>query len=261
MSLINAQALRVVSRQQVLLDGVDITLEPGQMLGLIGPNGAGKSTLLRLLAGIRAPASGTIHLNKTLLANYPPGVRARHIAYLPQAGDVAWPMSVERLVALGRSPHLGPWQQPDAGDQTIIEGILERTDLLTLRERRYDTLSGGEQARVKLARALVTEADILLADEPVAALDPAHQLDVMDLLQESCAAGRAVIVVLHDLSLAAHYCHRLHLLHQGRTLAQGEPEQVLSAENLQAAYAITLDHGDRDSLFTLPWRRVRATTR
>ncbi|MET0089060.1 MAG: ABC transporter ATP-binding protein [Candidatus Thiodiazotropha sp.] len=255
MSLLKGQALRVVRRQQALLDGVDIALQPGELLGLIGPNGAGKSTLLRLLAGIRNADSGGVLFRDAHLGSYEPATRARHIAYLPQAGDVAWPMSVERLVTLGRTPHLGPWQQLGPGDRAIIDRVLERTDLLGLRERPYDTLSGGEQARVRLARALATEADVLLADEPVATLDPAHQLDVMDLLREICDAGRAVIVVLHDLSLAAHYCDRLHLLHRGRTLAEGNPGEVLCEENLQSAYAITLDHDHREHRFKLPWRR------
>ncbi len=256
MSLLKGQALRVVRRQQALLDGVDIALQPGQLLGLIGPNGAGKSTLLRLLAGIRSADSGGVLFREAPLGSYEPATRARHIAYLPQAGDVAWPMSVERLVTLGRTPHLGPWQQPGPGDRAIIDRVLARTDLLGLRHRPYDTLSGGEQARVRLARALATEADVLLADEPVAALDPAHQLDVMDLLRENCDAGRAVIVVLHDLSLAAHYCDRLHLLHRGRTLAEGDPGEVMSEANLQAAYGITLDSDDRKRPFKLPWRRL-----
>ncbi|MET0066891.1 MAG: ABC transporter ATP-binding protein [Candidatus Thiodiazotropha sp.] len=255
MSLLSARSLRVVRGQQALLDGVNIELQPGRLLGLIGPNGAGKSTLLRILAGIRSADTGSVHFRGVPLSDLATQTRARHIAYLPQTGDVAWPMSVERLVALGRAPHLGPWQQPGTKDREEIERVLWRTDLLALRQRPYDTLSGGEQARVRLARALVTEADILLADEPVAALDPAHQLDVMDLLRENCSAGRAVIVVLHDLALAAHYCDRLHLLHAGRTLAEGDPGEVLSEENLQTAYAIALDHGEPNNRFKLPWRR------
>lgn len=135
---------------------------------------------------------------------------------------------------------------------------MEQTDLLSFRHRPFNHLSGGEQARVLLARALVTGADILLADEPVSALDPAHQLDVMELLSAQCECGRSVIVVLHDLSLAAHYCHRLQLLHQGRTLAAGSSEKVISAKNLETAYAIASNSsGELDlSSFKLHWKRL-----
>jgi iron complex transport system ATP-binding protein len=167
-------------------------------------------------------------------------------------------MQVERLVELGRIPHLEPWQKLGAGDRDIIEAVLHQTDLETFRNRQFNTLSGGEQARVLLARALVTGADILLADEPVSALDPAHQLDVMELLKAQCNCGRAVIVVLHDLSLAIHYCYRLQLLHEGRTLAAGTGERVITAENLEAAYAIASNSSSELDLssFRLNWRRL-----
>ena len=159
---------------------------------------------------------------------------------------------------LGRLPHLESWQRPTPRDRSIIERVIVQTDLLHLRERPFNRLSGGEQARVLLARALVTEPDILLADEPVAALDPAHQLDVMQLLSDHCEAGQSVIVVLHDLTLAAHYCHRLQLLYEGATLADGEVDEVLSDDNLATAYAIELIESDDEVLtpFSLPWRRL-----
>ncbi|MEW8683368.1 MAG: ABC transporter ATP-binding protein, partial [Candidatus Thiodiazotropha endolucinida] len=195
--------------------------------------------------------------NGTPISSAPRGERARRIAYLPQLSEIAWPMSVERIVALGRTPHLEPWQAPGQEDRKLIERVICQTDLLALRHRAFNTLSGGEQARVLLARALVTEPDILLADEPVSALDPAHQLDVMTLLSEHCEAGHAVIVVLHDLNLAAHYCQRLQLLYEGSTLADGEVEAVLSEENLMRAYEIAINPPtETASLFSLTWRRL-----
>lgn len=243
---------------RVILDQVHIRLARGEMLGLIGPNGAGKSTLLRLLAGVLQPDDGQLTLDDRSFTGLPMGERAKRIAYLPQLNQIAWPLKVERLVELGRIPHLEPWQHPGADDRTIVERVMGQTDLLALRGRTFDTLSGGEQARVLLARALVTEPDILLADEPVAALDPAHQLDVMELLADHCNSGRSVIVVLHDLTLAAHYCQRLQLLHEGATLAEGEPEKVLSEKNLANAYAIELMEtaASPNTPFTLPWRRL-----
>lgn len=241
-----------------ILDDVEIRLARGEMLGLIGPNGAGKSTLLRILAGVLEADEGALLLNDKPLASLSRQERARRIAYLPQLSSIAWPLSVERLVELGRTPHLEPWQHPGPGDRAIIERVIVQTDLLALRHRPFDTLSGGEQARVLLARALVSEPDILLADEPVAALDPAHQLDVMQLLSEHCETGQSVIVVLHDLTLAAHYCHRLQLLLEGATLADGEVDEVLTDDNLADAYAIELVESDNGGYppFVLPWRRL-----
>jgi iron complex transport system ATP-binding protein len=256
--MLNAEGLCFSRGERVILDLVDLQLARGEILGLIGPNGAGKSTLLRLLAGVLPVAEGSLSLNGHALDTLSRQERARRIAYLPQSHQVAWPLSVERLVELGRLPHLESWQQPGPKDRAIIERVIVQTDLLALRQRRFDTLSGGEQARVLLARALVTEPDILLADEPVAALDPAHQLDVMELLSDHCEKGHSVIVVLHDLTLAAHYCDRLQLLFEGSTLAEGLVEEVLSEVNLAQAYAIELSAPDESVClpFALPWRRL-----
>jgi len=256
--MLYGESLALSRNGRPILEGVEIELSRGEMLGLIGPNGAGKSTLLRILAGVLQPDAGQLWLDGKPLAELSRGERARRIAYLPQSSGVAWPLSVERLVELGRIPHLESWQRPGPRDRSVIERIIVQTDLLALRQRSFNTLSGGEQARVLLARALVTEPDILLADEPVAALDPAHQLDVMQLLSDHCEAGQSVIVVLHDLTLAAHYCHRLQLLYQGATLDEGAPEDVLSEENLATAYAIELAGlGETEfSPFALPWRRL-----
>jgi iron complex transport system ATP-binding protein len=243
---------------QAILEQVDLHVETGEMLGLIGPNGAGKSSLLRLLAGVTLADRGTLTLAGKSLNQLSPKARAQRIAYLPQLSEIAWPMSVERLVSLGRLPHLEHWQQATPEDRQVIERVIAQTDLTAFKNRTYNSLSGGEQARVLLARALVTEADILLADEPVSALDPAHQLDVMALLKNYVEAGHSVIIVLHDLALAAHYCNRLQLLHQGKTLAEGHADQVLSDHYLEAAYGIAIKQTERrpGHGFALPWRRL-----
>jgi iron complex transport system ATP-binding protein len=258
-TLLEGDALYFSHNGQTILEGVEITLKTGEMLGLIGPNGAGKSTLLKLVAGLLEPDKGELSLDGEPFDASTPGERARRIAYLPQLSSVAWPMQVERLVELGRIPHLEPWQKLGTKDRDIIEAVIEQTDLQAFRHRSFNNLSGGEQARVLLARALVTGADVLLADEPVSALDPAHQLDVMELLSAQCDCGRSVIVVLHDLSLAAHYCHRLQLLHQGRTLAAGSNEKVITANNLETAYAIASNSSSELDLssFKLNWRRLK----
>lgn len=259
MTLLKGDALYFSRNEQSILENVAITLAKGEMLGLIGPNGAGKSTLLKLVAGLLKPDRGAISLDGAPFEASSPGERARRIAYLPQLSRIAWPMQVERLVELGRIPHLEPWQTLGPKDRDIIEAVMDQTDLQAFRHRPFNTLSGGEQARVLLARALVTGAEILLADEPVSALDPAHQLDVMELLKAQCDCGRSVIVVLHDLSLAAHYCHRLQLLHRGLTLAAGSSETVITAKNLKTAYAIASNSPTELGLssFRLPWRRLK----
>jgi iron complex transport system ATP-binding protein len=236
-----------------LLHGVDLHLQQGELLGLIGPNGAGKSTLLRIITGLVEGFHGEVTLQGKPLGEMPLRNRARELAYLAQEGVAHWPLRVERLVELGRLPHLESWRSADESDRAVVSRVMQQTDTYGIRHRTYDTLSGGERMRVLLARALAVEPGILLADEPVANLDPAHQLEVMALLREHCDAGGAAIVVLHDLSLAAHYCHRLQLLHNGRTVAAGGAAEVLCAENLRQVYGI---RGIGDGYATLRWERA-----
>jgi iron complex transport system ATP-binding protein len=256
MKLLQGQRLSLKLGGRQILDSVDIELRPGEMLGLIGPNGAGKSTLLKLLASLLEPDSGELRLGEQAYASIPPEQRAWRIAWLAQRGEVHWPISVETLLELGRAPHLSPWQQSTEQDQEVVERVLVECDLTALRERPVDTLSGGERARALLGRALVTEPQILLADEPVAALDPAHQLDMLNLLANYCTADRGVILVLHDLTLAAHFCHRLQLLYRGRTLAVGNANNVLSPQHLQTAYRIRPTQPQAPSPFAIPWQRI-----
>ncbi|RDH89387.1 MAG: ABC transporter [endosymbiont of Seepiophila jonesi] len=259
MSLLRGTALSLTFENQPILDAVDIELDRGEMLGLIGPNGAGKSSLLRCLAGSVRTDSGVLQLGQQRFEDILRNERARRIAYLPQQTEVHWPLSVKRIIELGRIPHLEPWGKLSERDQQVIERIITDADLQLFRLRPFDTLSGGERARVLLARALAAEPEILLADEPVAALDPAHQLDVMEMLAEHCSQGNAVIVVLHDLRLAAHFCQRLQLLHQGRTLAYGKPGEVLTSDNLENAYQIHLPDTQSaiDTLLNITWSRIK----
>ncbi len=256
MKLLQGTALSLCLDGRKILDQVDIDLQPGEMLGLIGPNGAGKSSLLKMIAGLLEPDTGTLRLADKDFSSISLAQRARCIAWLSQQGEVHWPLSVETLLEIGRSPQLSPWQKPTEADRKVIERVLSETDLTGLRERPFNTLSGGERARVLLARALVSEPQILLADEPVAALDLAHQLDVMSLLSSYCKTGRGVIVVLHDLSLAAHFCHRLQLLHHGQVLAVGSAKSVLSPEHLMTAYQIKPRDIKTDDPFAINWQRI-----
>lgn len=253
MRLLQANKISLSIEDTAILRGVDLELKSGELLGLIGPNGAGKSSLLRTLAGLTRPTSGSVLLDDSNLLEMEPKQRARNIAYLAQEATVHWPLIVERVVELGRLPHLDGWQQPSAKDMDVVNRVIQQTDVGHLRERVFDTLSGGEAMRVMLARALAGEPAILLADEPVAALDPAHQLDVMQLLQDHCNSGGAAVVVLHDLALASHFCDRLQLLDSGRTVAVGDATTVLSEENLKEIYGIRVnpDFSSATDAFTL----------
>ncbi len=264
------EALSVELGGKLLLANLDLEIMPGELFGLIGPNGAGKSTLIKAMMQL-LPYRGTIVLDGRSLARMTARARAQRLAYLSQDDQLQWPISVRNLVALGRHPYRGSWWrgglraglQGDAGgdtqaDERAIEQALRATDIWSLRERRADELSGGERARARLARVLAVEADVLLADEPVAALDPMHQLRVMELLRARCQAGQTVVIVLHDLTLASRFCDRLLLLDQGVAVASGKVETVLSAEHLASVYgvqAIIGEHQDVDQVhrYIVPW--------
>lgn len=257
-SVLQARDIAVRVPGKTLVTGVSLSVGAGELVGLIGPNGAGKSTLLRVLAGIDEASTGEVLIQGVAQEAYAANELARRVAYLAQQAEVHWPLSVARVVALGRLPYgrLLRGRQPD--DETAVERALKRTDMWPLRERNVATLSGGERMRVHVARALAVEADVLLADEPVAALDPYFQLEVMDLLADEAAGGRAVVVVLHDLALAMRYCHRVILLNDGQVTASGDPHDVLQTETLQQIYRVEVARGEHDGKpFVLPWRRVK----
>ncbi|MEA3641841.1 MAG: ABC transporter ATP-binding protein [Lamprobacter sp.] len=275
MSRLTIEALSVELAGRTLLSSLDIEIAAGELFGLIGPNGAGKSTLIKAITQV-LPYRGSICLNGQSLARMSARERAQRLAYLSQDDRLQWPISVHDLVALGRHPYRGSWWRGGLGtglhgkacrdrsagdaqaDERAIEEALHAADLWSLRGRRADELSGGERARARLARALAVEAEVLLADEPVAALDPMHQLQVMELLRARCQTGQSVIVVLHDLTLASRFCDRLLLLDQGAAVASGRVETVLSPEHLAFVYgvqAIIGEHQDGDQLhrYIVPW--------
>ncbi|WP_232491871.1 ABC transporter ATP-binding protein [Novosphingobium kaempferiae] len=227
------------SAQRAVLHGICATLRPGELTGVIGPNGAGKSTLVRAMLGLVPKTQGTVSIDGRDVAGMAPRELARLISYLPQGQALHWPLSVERLVALGRLPGLGPMSRLGEADLSAIHAAMERADVLHLAGRTATELSGGERARVMLARALAVGARGLVADEPLASLDPGHQIDVMELLRAEAAGGSLVVTVLHDLTMAARYCTRLLLVDRGMVVAQGAPEEVLTAERLRSVYGVT----------------------
>jgi iron complex transport system ATP-binding protein len=240
-----------------VVDDVSFTAHGGELVALIGANGVGKSTLMRAIAGIQAPEHGTVRYDGEILPNAAGKSRARTIAYLPQGQTVHWPIDVRQLVALGRIPHLAPLSRLSAADEDAVERAMGRADVTAFAARPATELSAGERARALLARALAVEAQVLLADEPTAALDPLHQLQVMALLRQLADEGALVIVVLHDLALAARSCDRFLLMREGAVLADGAADAVLTAENLAAAYGVQAFFGAHEGRpIVLPWRQA-----
>jgi len=229
MALISIDNLTVEQR----LKAVSLELNRGELLGLIGANGAGKSTLLHAIAGLQS-ATGDITIDDRLIDTIPPHERARIVGIQPQAVSSAWALTVTDIVALGRMP----WGDED---QAAINRAIERAGVDEFRDRIIDQLSGGERARVWLARVLAGEPQALLADEPIASLDIHYQLAVMAVLQNYSREGKGVIVAIHDLSLAARFCDRLCLLDKGEMIAIGTPKEVLTEALLSTAYGVPVD--------------------
>lgn len=230
--------VRIAGRE--ILTGVALTVSPGELIAVAGPNGAGKSTLLRVLAGLTPPDAGSVRLGPTDVRDIDRRSLGRAIAYLPQDRTVHWPLTVRNVVALGRIPHgSGPQRGESDIDRAMIASALEQTDTEALADRPVGELSGGERARVLIARALAQDAGILIADEPAAGLDPAHALALFETFVAIAARGRAVIVALHDLSLALRYCPRALLLQDGAVAASGPARDVLTEANIARVYGIT----------------------
>jgi iron complex transport system ATP-binding protein len=234
-ALLAASELCLQTSGVMLLDRVSAEINAGEVLGVIGPNGAGKSSLLKLLAGVGAPTSGLIRLGNKPLTDCSAALKAQTVAYLEQRPHVYWPLTVTQVVALGRLPHAA---ESDADSTAAVRAALDFTGIGNFAERRFNTLSEGEKMLVNISRVLATQPRIILADEPTAALDPYHQLMVMELLRTLAGQGRGILVVMHDLNLAAQFCDRLLLLARGRIVSEGEPAAVLSARHIAQAYHI-----------------------
>lgn len=220
-----------------VVEALSLDVAPGTFLAIIGPNGVGKTSLVRAVAGLLR-AEGTIRLDGVDLARLPAPARARRLAYLPQRADVAWALPVRDAVALGRLPHGDPFGRPSLADGEAVARALDRLDLAGFADRPVTELSGGERARVMLARVLATEAQVILADEPTAALDPAQQLGVLALLRELAGAGGIVVAVLHDLALAARFADRIAVMDAGRLVAEGPPAAVLTERLLADVFRL-----------------------
>ena len=219
------------------VDAVSFVAPAGRLLAVLGPNGSGKSTLLKLLLGAVPPTSGSVHYRERDVRAWPRAALAREIGVVTQLEDIAFPLTVRELVAMGRYPHLGPWRAERAADRTAIERALARCDLLDLQQRPIATLSGGERQRARLARALAQEPSTLVLDEPTAALDIAHEMTLFDLLAALVHGdGVTVVLVTHNLNLAARYADALLLLDRGRCAAAGTPADVITRASIERVY-------------------------
>lgn len=237
----------------------DVSLDiPGPgFVGLVGPNGAGKTTFIRAIASL-IPFEGDISLDGLPLSGQTSRQLANRLAYLAQNAESHWPIEVSRLVALGRLPHLESFRKMREADEKAVTRAMQLADVERYRGRDVMSLSGGERARVLLARALAVEAPLLLVDEPVASLDPYHQLRIMEVLENYARiSGRIVIAVLHDLSLASRFCDRLVLLHEGKVRASGAPQDVLTDRNLEDVYRVKVHTGmEGETRYVVPLSRT-----
>ena len=240
-----------------ILNNISFELPAGKMLGLVGPNGAGKSTLLKVIANLITPTAGTCQIDGKYVSELTAFERATQLGYLAQGAETHWPLKVKRVIELGRLPYQKGRSKLDKVDQEAIAKAIKQTEVSHLLDRIITTLSGGERLRVLLARLFATNPAIILADEPIASLDPYHQLHIMEILREHANNGGIVITVLHDLNHAARFCDELLLISDGKKVDWGEPRKVLKKENVENVYSITVRQDVNDDQFTIfPQERI-----
>lgn len=235
-----ASHVSVVRSRRMIVADAELALNAGELTILAGPNGAGKTTLARAMAGLLA-CEGDITFDGKTLSSLTPRARAQALAYLPQGHQFHWPMSVAHIVALGREPHADPFSRTSAADRDAILRAMDATAVEDFAERTITTLSGGERARVALARALATEAPVLIADEPTASLDERHQLIIMELLRTIAHQGAAVLAIIHDLTLAMRFADRVVLMNDGRITANDTPARALTPERIATVFGIAVN--------------------
>jgi iron complex transport system ATP-binding protein len=256
-AFLTAQGLNVELAGRRVLNDISLSLSSGHLVALVGPNGAGKTTLLRSLAGL-LPSDGAIHVGGEALSSLSLRDRARRFAYLPQGHIVHWPLPARDIVALGRYPHgaTDPARLSPKDSEAVLRAM-RATDVVEFSDRRVTELSGGERSRVALARVLAVEAPVILADEPTASLDPRYQLDVMKSLRAAADQGVLVIVVTHDLGLAARFADHLLVLSEGRLVAQGAPAAALSEQVMADVFRISAYRAEFErAAVIVPWAEI-----
>ena len=257
MTEVAVEHLNVTLAGRAVLHDVSLSLSSGHLVALVGPNGAGKTTLLRALAGL-VPSSGAILVGGEALTSLSLRERAKRFAYLPQGHIVHWPLPARDIVALGRYPHgASDPARLTQRDAEAVARAMQAADVVEFAERRATELSGGERSRVALARVLAVEAPVILADEPTSSLDPRHQLDVMKTLRRAADAQVLVIVVTHDLALAARFADTVLVLSQGRLVSQGAASEALSERTMAEVFRVSAYRGQyqRETVI-VPWAEV-----
>ena len=256
-AFLSAQGIRVVLAGRVVLDDLSLVLPSGYLVALVGPNGAGKTTLLRALAGL-VPSTGAIDVGGDALSSLPLRERARRFAYLPQGHIMHWPLPARDIVALGRHPHgaTDPARLTPKDAEAVLRAM-RAADVVEFSERRVTELSGGERSRVALARVFAVEAPVILADEPTASLDPRHQFDVMKSLRAAADRGVLVMVVTHDLGLAARFADTVLVLSEGRLVSQGAAAEALSERVMAEVFRISAYRAEyqREAVI-VPWAEI-----
>jgi iron complex transport system ATP-binding protein len=240
--ILELDAVSFAYRGTAVFRNLSVGFDEGEMTAVLGPNGSGKTTLVRLALGYLQPASGSVRLQDRSLRDWPAGERARIVAVVPQESQIAFDFTVREVVLMGRAPHLGLFGIDSEEDRRIAMEAMDQTDVVRLADRRFTALSGGERQRVVVARALAQRPRLLLLDEPTAFLDLKHRLSVYDLLNRlNRDLGITVVVVSHDINLAARHCRRVVLLDEGTLAADGPPADVLTAENIRRVYEVEAD--------------------
>lgn len=229
------------SRNVPVLKNVSFNVQQGELIGIIGPNGAGKSTLLKTLRGLLPPIEGTVEINGRLTTELTDREFACNVAYLQQSVELTFGYSNKEIVMAGRYPRLQWWQRENAEDEKIVEACMEYTGVENLMDKPANAISGGQRQRVLLAKVLAQQTPILFLDEPSTGLDIFYQEEIYRFCRELCAAGKTVLMVVHEMSLAGKFCSRLMLVGQNKILADGTPEEVLTGENLSRAYRVPVD--------------------
>jgi iron complex transport system ATP-binding protein len=223
------------------VDGVDLTITPGQVVAIVGPNGCGKSTLLRTIARLHKPIEGSVRVGDADIWDLKPRQAAHRIALLPQNPQAPEAVTVAGLVRYGRHPHQGLFRQWSAEDEKVCTAALAATGALELADRRLDQLSGGQRQRCWVAMVIAQETPVMLLDEPTSALDMGHAVEVLSLVREVAAGGRTVVMVLHDLASAARYADVLVAMRDGKIVATGAPRDVVTAELVRELYEVDAD--------------------
>ena len=244
MTSLKISDLTLRAKQTLLVDRASTHLNAGELVVLLGPNGAGKTSLIRGALGLIKTEAGTSELDGHAVSSMSPTERAQKVSYLPQIRPLAWPNRVRDVVALGRYSHGATVGRLSDEDQIAVDSAISACDLTQLQDRSADTLSGGELARMHCARAFAANAPLLIADEPIAALDPRHQFRILDLIKSYVDQGGGALLVLHDIELAARFASRLIWMKDGRIIADGPVHETLTAERLAEVYGVSATISD-----------------